>query len=191
MYSCVYCSILVQSISLKMTVYYTNFHFCVAWKLSWDTHHQPKLYIFIERILIYNILLNRNTCTPWYIWIIFGLICYMYIIVQQNLLISIFNLFASTIYVQTKAKYNFQMFYKMFTANVLHIIVRYCTSSFLDICWFLLTTDDLAHWLAVRYGVVSSLMQWIETTDVIPVDYSFIKHPDHFLYNHVVSCNWM
>lgn len=60
----------------------------------------------------------------------------------------------------------------MFTANDLHIIVRYCTSSFLDICWFLLTTDDLAHWLAVRYGVVSSLMQWIETTDVIPVDYS-------------------
>lgn len=125
--SCVYCSILVQSISLKMTVYHTNFHFCVTWKLSWDTHHQPKLYIFIERILIYNIWLNRYTCTPWYIWIIFGLICYVYIIVQQNLLISIFNLFASTIYVQTKAKYNFQMFYKMFTANDLHIIVRYCT----------------------------------------------------------------
>lgn len=60
----------------------------------------------------------------------------------------------------------------MFTANDLHIIVRYCTSSFLDICWFLLTTDDLAHWFAVRYEVVSSLMQWIETTDVIPVDYS-------------------
>lgn len=134
-----------------MTVNNTIFHFCVTWKLSGDTSHQPSIYIFNERILIYNIRLNRNTCTLVCTWITFGLIwsynriCwYMY---------HKFNLFATTIYVDVKKKPLVQFFIffnEIITANDMHIIFSYCSILFLDICWFLLTTKDVALWLAAH-----------------------------------------
>lgn len=135
-----------------MTVNNTIFHFWVTWKLSGDTSHQPSIYIFNERILIYNIRLNRNTCTLVCTWITFGLIwsynriCgYMY---------HKFNLFATTIHVDVKKKkktlVQFFFFYEIITANDMHIIFSDCSILFLDICWFLLTTKDVALWLAAH-----------------------------------------
>lgn len=96
-----------------------------------------------------------------------------------------FNLFATTIYVDVKKNSStiFYFFNEIITANDMHIIVSYCSISFLDICWFLLTTKNVALWLAAHPrhspAVDIGLSHPRETKDPIPVDYSFFKHSDH------------